>query len=487
MASGRLKSHAVWSVVLQFSRFGGNAVIFLAMARFLTLEQIGAFGMAFAPIRWTQALHKAGISNSVVATLRKEGDTHEDVDDGPAFTALFWLSIGLSLMVMVGIGLLALLLGAGWHQEQPIAQMMLVMLVVPLAFGISAVPEGLLQKRLEIRSLALRTVTVQLFAAAFAVVLAVKGFGGWSLVGFATLNAVLSSAISVAMAGWRPRSAPKWQEIRVELPQAMTIAGRALIAGGTRPLMQFCIGLFLGLEASGAFQIAQRIYQIIDALCLAPIRFLVLPLFSRARERNNGHLPGKVVLNGLKIAGAVTAPFYLGTIVIAEPALTLIIGTENATRSILPLQILCLTGINITVVTILTQAATAAGRPGIPFWRAVVTLVLTALLGFPGLYVSTEAVTLGFVLAAYITMGGYVVKLSEVFELTKGSMLGAVTRPYMAGLLAVLPLGTVTLATDIRVPLWLWGPALFGTAILYLLLLRLMVPQVWQQIFARTR
>ena len=47
-----LKGHALWSAVLQFSRFGGNAVIFLAMARFLSLEEIGAFGLAYAPIRW---------------------------------------------------------------------------------------------------------------------------------------------------------------------------------------------------------------------------------------------------------------------------------------------------------------------------------------------------------------------------------------------------------------------------------------------------
>ncbi|WP_264212291.1 oligosaccharide flippase family protein [Leisingera thetidis] len=485
MAQGKLKGQAFWSVVLQFSRFGGNAVVFLAMARFLTIEQIGAFGMAYAPIRWTQALHKAGISNSVVATIRDKGRETAGTEDGPVFTALFWLSLGLSLLVMAGLGGLALLLAAVQDQEQPIAEMMLAMLAVPVALGLAAVPEGLLQKRLEIRSLALRTVTAQLLAAGLAVGLAFAGYGGWALVGFATLNAVLSSAVSIIMAGWRPLSGPKWHMIRQEMPRAMTIAGRALIAGGTRPLMQFCIGLFLGLEASGAFQIAQRIYQIIDALCLAPIRFLVLPLFARARERNGGALPGDAVLTGLKTAGAVTAPFYLGTIVIAAPALNLIIGPENAARSILPLQILCLMGFNITLVTILTQAATAAGHPGIPLRRAVMALLLTAALGLPALAVSAEAVTLCFVLAAYAALSGYLKSLSRVLGLPVRAMLGAVARPYLAGLLAALPLGAVTMTADLRPAPWAWAPLLLGAAGLYALCLGIFVPQVRNRFLAR--
>lgn len=478
MAEGKLKGQAIWSVVLQFSRFGGNAVVFLAMARFLTIEQIGAFGMAYAPVRWTQALHKAGISNSVVATIRRQHSGEEDKGSEAAFTALFWLSLGLSLLVMVGIGALALRLGTVWQQSQPITEMMLVLLVVPLALGLAAVPEGLLQKRLEIRALALRTVTVQLLAAGFAVALAMQGFGGWALVGFAALNAVLSSAISIAMAGWRPLSGPQWQQIQKELPQASAIAGRALIAGGTQPLMQFCIGLFLGLEASGAFQIAQRIYQIIDALCLAPIRFLVLPLFARARQNNGGVLPGPAVLKGLGTASLVTAPFYLGTLVIAEPALTLVIGARNAAGSVLPLQILCLLGFNITLVTILTQAATAAGRPEIPLRRAAATLALTTVLGLPALQVSTEAVTLAFVAASYAALIGYLHRLSPVFGLSASSMAAVAARPYAAGMLAVLPLAAVTLGAGVQLPLWALGLALAGTAALYALLL----PQAWQRL-----
>ena len=40
-----------WSTLLQWSRLGVNAALFLIVARFLTLAEIGAFATAFAPVR----------------------------------------------------------------------------------------------------------------------------------------------------------------------------------------------------------------------------------------------------------------------------------------------------------------------------------------------------------------------------------------------------------------------------------------------------
>lgn len=145
MAEKSLKSHAVWSVVLQFSRFGGNALVFLVMARFLTIEQIGAFGMAYAPIRWTQVVHKSGILASVVVVVREQSDGTVKQDD-PAFTALFWLASLVSLLVVALISALAWGLNALAVVAPSVDEMMLAMLIVPIAFGLSSVPEGLLHK-----------------------------------------------------------------------------------------------------------------------------------------------------------------------------------------------------------------------------------------------------------------------------------------------------------------------------------------------------
>ncbi|HBZ43274.1 MAG TPA: hypothetical protein DEO85_04290 [Maritimibacter sp.] len=484
MARTTLKGQAVWSIVLQFSRFGGNAVVFLALARFLTLEQIGAFGMAYAPIRWTQALHKSGISNSVVASIHVAGDCRPD-DRAPAFTALFWLSLGVTGFAVLGIGLLAWGLARTGPSGEPVAAMMLVMLAVPVAFGLSAVSEGLLQKRLQVRALALRTVVVQIAAAVVAVWLARAGWGAWSLVGFAGMNAVASAVLSIILAGWRPHRGPCIADMKAELPQMTAISARAVVAAGTRPMMQVAIGLVLGLDAAGAFQIAQRIYQILDALCLAPIRFLVLPLFARARDAAGGVLSGDVVLRGLGIAGLVTAPVYVGTLVVAAPALDLAIGPDNARAAVLPLQILCLLGFNITAVTILTQAATAAGYPGLPLRRAMLTFVLTLAFGAPALLISTEAVTAAFVAGSYVALARYFIALGGKLRVAATDLVAAVLRPYLAALLAFLPLAFSQWIVRADFSTGGYALALLVTLVSYAGLVWFLAPGSWHDLATR--
>ncbi|WP_282078383.1 oligosaccharide flippase family protein [Epibacterium ulvae] len=440
MAEKTLKSHAIWSVVLQFSRFGGNALVFLAMARFLTIEQIGAFGMAYAPVRWAQVLHKSGILSSVVVVVRRKKDNAEVEQDDPAFTALFWLAMLASALVCGLIFLLALGLGRFSSIDASVDDMMLAMLIVPIAFGVSSVPEGLLQKNMQVKAIALRTLAVQLGSAAVALVLAMQGYGGWAMVWFAIMNAVLSSVASVFLAGWWPKGGPDLARMRAHLPQMSAISGRGLVAGGVHALLQFSVGLAFGLAGAGAFQIAQRIHQILDALCLAPVRFLVLPLFSKATEKGDGTLPGAMVLRALTIAGLISAPVYCGTILVAAPVLTLVIGAENASHAVPTLQILCCVGLSLSTGAILSQALTAVGRAGLAFWRVVGTLVITVLLAGPSMLVSVEAVTLGYVIAAYASMWIFLQRTTQIFDLTPRQAFTALARPYLAALIAFGPL-----------------------------------------------
>lgn len=424
---GKLRSQALWSLALQLSRFGGNAVIFLVMARYLTIAEIGAFAMAYAPVRWTQALHKSGIADSVVVT----GDADPDTD-ARALTALFWLALVLS--GVIGIGLIGL--AAAMGGQTTVGRMMLAMLVLPVFSGLASVPEGLLLRRLQVRALALRSLAIQVLAAIAAIALAWQGRGGWALVGFVVLSGGLNMVLSVSLAGWWPRGGPDVSAMRAELSRMLAISGRALMLAGLMPLLQFCTGLWLGLPAAGAFQIAQRVFRLLDAVSVAPVRFLVLALFARAAGQGAGTLPAGTVLRALRVAGLISTPVFLGAALLAYPALALVIGPDNAGPSAAPLRILCLWGPGLTLATVLGQAATATGAPMIPFRRAARTLALTVVLALPALVVSLEAAVLGFVVASYGALALFLREVPERIGVGAAECLIAVGRPCLAGGLA---------------------------------------------------
>ncbi len=202
-ARGRALSNGVWSTVLQWSRFGINALVFLLVARFLNLAEIGAFALAFAPVRFLQVLHKNGIADAIIIAERRR----------EAEEALFGLSLLIAFACSAG------LLGSAALSAStaPVAPMLVAFAAIPILYGLSAVPEGILRREMRIRALALRTLATQLIAGALTLAAAAAGFGAWSLAVFALVNAVLGSVISIVLAVGGP--APSHRVVASGLPR----------------------------------------------------------------------------------------------------------------------------------------------------------------------------------------------------------------------------------------------------------------------------
>jgi len=428
-----MKSQALWSVILQFSRFGANAVVFLVMARFLTLAELGAFALAFAPVRWLQVLHKSGVVDSVVIANKSDDEGTSQIID-----ALFVLSVAVGLLVSVALFAFAFVADMVFDSEQPLAGLMAALSLIPLVYGLSSVSEGMLRKELNFRRLALNTLLVQVLAAVVAFSLAFLDQGAWSLAGFALVNAIAGAVVTVVATPWRPRSLPPLALVRSLVPSYAAICGRVLVSGSVHPLLQIAVGLALGLEAAGAFQIAQRFYTLLDALSLAPIRYLVLPLFAKSATRSE-KLESGVVLKALQISGLISAPVYTGSIGVAPALLLFVVGGENATTSLLPLQLFCMLGFSAATSTIINQALIAIKRPGLAFRRSVMVLVGTAILTFPALALSLEATTLAFVIASMGVLAFVYTILPDLFDISPRSAIAATGWPYLASFVAVLP------------------------------------------------
>ncbi|WP_415919314.1 oligosaccharide flippase family protein [Tateyamaria sp. SN6-1] len=354
-----------WSFVLSWSRVGINAALFLAATRVLSLGEIGLFATAFAPIRLTQGIHKAGISDAVTV-LRRTRRMH----------ALF------AVAVAVG-GALTVLLAALGAVFSPL---LLALSTIPLINSVGAVSEGLLRQRLQLRALALRTLCAQGVGAAVALWMLMTGWGVWALVVFALLNALLTSVLSIALARWWPDTLPRWRGVWLILRKTGEICGRVMLGTGLVPLVQLAIGLMLGPVAAGAFQIATRMLELIEALSLSPLRFIALPQFSRTVSLSadmRQHMRHTVVL---------AAWIWGGTLAAAPEILTLAVGTAHVTTVTPVLRAIAVFGLLNAVLMPLTQAVLAQGHTRLVLQRAAFTLMLSAVLVLPALAVSVTTV-----------------------------------------------------------------------------------------------
>jgi len=366
-------SPRAWSFVLSWSRVGINAALFLAATRVLTLAEIGLFATAFAPIRLMQGVQKAGLSDAVVMFGNR---AHR-------WPALLALSLALGTVLTTTFALI----GAA------LSPMLLALSIIPLLTAIGAVPEGILRHRLALRALALRTLGAQLTAAALALWLLSQGYGPWSLVAFALANATLTNTLSVLLARWHPGSLPHVRNMSLILPKTTQIAARTLLTTGQMPLAQLAIGLTLGAAAAGAFQIATRMLELIDALTLSPLRYIALPQLARALDI------GHAVHTQTRRAAALAAWVWGGTLAATHPILAVAVGPGHAATAKPVLQALAALGLMSALMMPLTQALTAKGHTGLLLHRAAITLTLSAALLIPATQHSATACALALTLA----------------------------------------------------------------------------------------
>lgn len=419
-------STLAWSVILQWSRVAVGAVVFLAAARFLTLAEIGIFATAFAPARLLQVVHRSGV---VDAGILDPGSDRS----GPAIFAV---------SLMSGMILCAGMIAAAMALAGPVGQVMAPLAAVALIGGIAAPSEARLRRSLRIRALALRTLVSHGAAAAVALWLLGAGAGVWSLVAFSLGNAALAAIIAVALAPAWPARFPRWRDCRRVLPAIVSISVREGANSAMLPVLQMAVGLWLGLPAAGAFQIAARLAALIDALAIAPIRYLALPRFRRLAEA--GQLPAAAA-GALRQTAGLAFLVYPGVLAAAPQVLTLTIGGRHA-EQVAPLVPCFLAfGLIGALAMPVNQALTAMGELRLPLGRALATSALALALSVPGLTHSVALTAAALPAAGFCVGAVYLRAAAPRLGLGAGGLCQCLLPAGLAGLamlLAVIWAGT---------------------------------------------
>lgn len=350
----------LWAILLQWSRLGISAAVFLLAVRLLPLTEIGIFATAFALPKLLQVIHKSGITE-----LRITSDT----PDRPVYL----------LSILLGLAAASLCLAATLALPQESRPHLAALATLPLLNALAAPSEGRLRRVLKIRALALRTLLAQTCAATVALYGLTHGWAAWSLTAFALTNAALTAVLSLALA---PPDLKPQTPIRPLLPDLTRLTLRPLAGSATFPAVQLLIGLTLGLPAAGAFQIATRLVELVDTLALAPLRYLALPRF-----KSLAGTPGFAakLRDSTRRTALLTALVY-PLAWAAAPHLLPLLGPDKAATALPLLPPLLLTGALSALLMPLTQALIATGHAAPPLRRATLTLALSLLLLPPVLH-----------------------------------------------------------------------------------------------------
>jgi len=416
----------IWSVIQQVGGQAATMLVFFVLAALLPPSDFGLVGMAGAWLAVLNAFCETGFG----AALIQREQLHED-----------HLRSTFSINLIVGALLTVLGVGLSWPAAayfktatlQPVMAWLSIGFLMR-AFGLTQA--ALVQRELQFRALAIRDLTANIVGGVVGVVLAVAGYGVWSLVAMTLVTSLLESILLWRLAHWRPSEFRISRDATADLwPYSSRVLGFNLFKAFAQNTDRLIIGPVLGVQALGVYTLAFRVVIYPVTTLVGALGGYLFPKV--ARVQSDRHAVASVYRGVLLGILNVVLPALVGVAILA-PAIVPLLG-QRWHEAIPVIQILTIAGLAQALIAPVGQIMKGLGRPGWLIWWSVGLTLVTSVTLWIGTRWGLTGATIAYSVA-------YVAALPVIFGIGRrltgfglGEIVALAWRPMMAT--AVLALG----------------------------------------------
>ena len=337
------------------------------IARLLTPEDYGLFGMASVFLGLVTLVSESGIGITIV-TLRSL-----DSEQVAQFHTLAVL-LGFAGFLVCA----AFAVPLGWFFHSP--ELPVILLVLGTSFplsGLRVVPGALLQQDLRFKLLGMLEAVNVIILSVSMVLLAMAGFRYWTLV----LGSILSTTVTSVLTVWyRPQRfrLPRWTSLRAALHFTKYQLGGNLLWYAYSNSDAAIAGRLLGKTNLGVYSLALSIARSMPEKILAMIT-RVTPAYFSILQDNPATLK-RYLLRLTEILSIITFPMLFGLAVVADEFVALVLGAQWL-GVVEPLRLLVIYAAMTSTSPLVSRVLTVRGQNQFLF-RVAVVLVIVMPISF---------------------------------------------------------------------------------------------------------
>jgi PST family polysaccharide transporter len=429
-----------WSAANSLLQRVSQLGVSVLLARLIAPEQFGVFAVALVVLNIVLSVSEMGVS---VALVRTSGPIDAMA---PTVTTL---SIGSGVLLTA-----ICLAGAPWFanalgtpEATGVIQLMSLALVIA---GASAVPGALLQRSFRQDHKFAADTSAFVVSTVVVVVLALAGFGAWSLAWSRVAANLTAAVIMFAYTKERYRPGFDAKQARELLGFGLPLAGASLLVFGVMNVDYIVVGSILGTVQLGFYLLAFNLSSWPVGAFSAPVRSVSLAAFSQVRD--DPDLFQRTFARAFRLLALFTVPACVLLAALADPLVRIVYG-ERWAPAAAALALLVLLGAFRVALELGYDYLASAGRTRAILVIHVVWLVtLVPLLalgahldGIRGVALAHSAVVLLFIVPAYLIA-------FRPYGVRARALGPAVARPVLGGVVMVV----VALAVRWTVPGQLW-------------------------------
>ena len=342
-----------WNAVGLMIDNGLNILVKLILARLLLPEHFGIIGFAAIFIGMVEVFSDLGMS---AALIQRKDEKLKPID----YDTAFWAGLVWGLFLFLVLSLIVSPLAADFFHESMLTSVIPALSVVLLLKPLWAVHVINITRELDFKRIVIPRNTSKIIAAVVAIIMALTGFGVWSLVFQSVVSELLLVIIYTYFSPWRPR-------MRFSKTSLKNIFGFGVYTTGTQVFNYLTgnvdyllIGRLLGAGPLGVYTLGYTVTYIVRAKIMDVINKVFYPVYSKVQDDLS--TVKRYYFKVIKYNCIVIYPMMVGIILLAEPGVLIGLG-EKWQDAIIPMQLMAAAGLVHLLTSSNTVLLRGIGKP----------------------------------------------------------------------------------------------------------------------------
>ncbi|MEH2386214.1 MAG: lipopolysaccharide biosynthesis protein [Nostoc sp.] len=458
-----------WSVIQNWGSQTGSLLVFLILARLLQPKDFGLVALSNLFITFINIFITQGFSQALIQRQKLD---QEHLDTA------FWTQVAIGFLLTT-----TSFITAGWvanlFQEPQLIPLIKYLSVIFFLNAFSQVQIALLKRKFAFKTLATRALFGIFMGGFVGVVMAIAGFGVWSLVAQELVYQGVGIIVLWRASDWQPRfrvSSPHFKEL---FHFGVHVLGFQLVNFFNQRTDTLLIGYFLGAKTLGYYAIAQRILQVMTQLLVGTTNQVALSTFSRLQTDLNRLR--EAFYQVTQLTSLIAFPTFLGMIAMT-PELVILLFGKQWLPAIPIMQILALAGLLRSVSFFNESVFMAMDKPSWRFRLGLLNAILNVIACLVAVRWGLMAIAVAYVISDYLVFPISQWAVSQLIQTPILTYLRQLIVPLVCALIMVVVILAVKylLRDLLNSQASLVSCTVMG-AIAYGLTIRWLSPKLWQQ------
>lgn len=365
--------------------------ITIFVMRLLAPADYGLLAMASVFLALLGMFAEIGLGPALVQQAETSHQTQRQ-----AFGVILLMNLTLFILLNAAASLIA-----QFYAEPKLTDVIRVMSLQFLIIPFSVIPEVLLQRRLDFKYRSLSDLGSTVIGSVATLILAVAGFGVWSLVIGNLAGFFFRAVFFNIVAPFRALPSFSLQGMRSTLAFGGNVTGSRFLWFFFTQADTVIVGRVLGGEILGIYSVALHLATLPVQRVSAILNQVAFPAFSRFQHERE--LIAAQLLKALGLIAVVAFPVLWGMSAVAPELIAVLLGPKWV-AAVLPMQILALVMPFRAVVGFLPSVTDAIGRPEIGLSNALLGCIVMPIAFFVGAQWGIKGVSLAWLIAYPIVL-----------------------------------------------------------------------------------